>query len=84
MYTRMDFGKALKEKVVNKENIAEIGHWAYVIYYDHIEDIDLDFVNILLTLNHMEEGPEFELSYERLDEIADDLITGKKDIDLDY
>ena len=32
----------------------------------------------------MELGPEFSLSYKRLNEIADDLINGKKDVNLIY
>lgn len=84
MYTRADFGKELKERAVNEQNVSEIGNWTYSIYLEHIEDIDDEFRNILLTLNHMEDGPEFELSYQRLNEIADDLIAGKKDINLDY
>jgi len=80
MYTRMQFGKKLKERVLIKQDVSEIGHWAYVMYIEHIEDIenfDHDFRKILLTLNGMEDGPEFAFSYERLNEIADDLIAGK-------
>lgn len=77
MYTRMQFGKELKERVLIKQDISEIGHWAYVMYIEHIEDIDLDFREILLTLNGMEDGPEFAFTYEELNEIADDLIAGK-------
>lgn len=85
MYTKKDFGHELKERVSNNENVAEIGNWAFSIYLEHIEDInDAEFRNILLTLNHMSNEPGFELSYQRLNEIADDLIAGKKNINLDY
>ncbi|MFJ1268536.1 hypothetical protein ACD661_08220 [Legionella lytica] len=84
MYTRADFGLKLKEWVRTKQDVADIGNWVYSIYLDHIEDIDREFRHILITLNYMEDGPEFALSYKRLDEIADDLIAGKKDINLDY
>ena len=47
------------------------------------ENVDNDFRHILLTLNYMEDGPEFELSYKRLNEIADDLISGRQ-VNLDY
>jgi hypothetical protein len=77
MYTRIQFGKELKIRVAQKQDITVIGHWAYSIYLNHIHEIDdygLD--NILLTLNSMEDGPEFAFSYEELNKIADDLIAG--------
>lgn len=84
MYTRADFGRELKERVAERQDRIEIGLWAHDMYIDHIMDIDDKFRDILLTLNSMEMGPEFHLSYERLDEIADDLIAGKEEINLDY
>jgi hypothetical protein len=77
MYTRKMFGIELKERVLKKQDITEIGHWAYWIYLEYIKDIDLDFREILLTLNGMEDGPEFAFTYEELNQIADDLIAGK-------
>jgi hypothetical protein len=76
-YTRAMFGKELKDRIIQKEDVALIGHWAFSVYMDHIDDIDLSFRDILLTLNAMEDGPEFAFSYEELEQIADDLIAGK-------
>jgi len=84
MYTRADFGKGLKKIVTQKQDIPEIGAWAYEIYLSDIDSNDVEFLNILLILNCMENGYEFEMSYKRLNEIADDLIAGKKDINMDY
>ncbi len=78
MYTRKQFGRELKDLVKQKQSISKIGEWAYSTYLRHIEDIDLDFRDILLTLNTMEFGPEFAFSYEELEKIADDLIAEKK------
>lgn len=83
MYTRAKFGTELKERVLKKQDTVEIGAWAFSMYWKYIEDIDDDFDEILLTLNKMELGPEFTFSYERLGEIADDLIAGRK-VNLDY
>ena len=77
-YTREQFGKELKQCVSNRENIELIGSWTFTIYMDHIQDIDNAFRSILLTLNKMELGPEFAFSYEKLNQIADDLIAGKE------
>ena len=77
MYSRKQFGIELKEKINQKESVSKIGEWAHSVYLQHIDDIDLDFRDILLTLNTMELGPEFAYSYEELLEIADALIAGK-------
>jgi ADP-glucose pyrophosphorylase len=83
MYSKIKFGQDLKERVLKKQNVTDIGTWAFSTYWKHIEDIDSDFEDVLLTLNKMELGPEFAFTYERLNEIADDLIAGN-DVNLDY
>ena len=83
-YVRASFGKELKERVAQKNNISEIGSWAYAVYLGDSPVDDAEFLNILLIINKMEYGPEFEISYERLNEIADDLIAGKTNINMDY
>ncbi len=79
-YTYQQFGKELKEQVKNRVAIDEIGAWAHDQYYDHIFEIDPNsgLRTFLLQLGTMEMGPEFELSYEELDAIADRLIAGEK------
>lgn len=83
-YTRVSFGKELKERVAQKNNTSEIGSWAYDVYFEGTSNDDVEFLNILIILITMEHGPEFEISYERLNEIADDLIAGKTNINMDY
>jgi hypothetical protein len=84
MYTQVDFGRELKERVKNKEDVAEIGAWAFEVYLDYTYVKNSGFLDVLLALNKMEIDPGFALSYKRLNEIADDLIAGKKNINLDY
>lgn len=84
MHTRISFGKELKERVGCEEDIREIGAWAYEVYMDGTPDNDAEFINILLILNMMDDGPEFALCYKRLNEIADDLIAGKRNINMSY
>lgn len=76
-YTRKQFGIELKEKIDHKELVSKIGEWSHSVYLQHIDDIDLEFRDILLMLNTMELGPEFAYGYEELLEIADALISGK-------
>lgn len=74
-YSRELFGKELKERVMRKEDLVSIGEWAYIISLDY--DVDSNFRRLLLTLTSMGDEPEFALSYEELNQIADDLIAGK-------
>jgi len=78
MYTKEIFGRKLKEKIITNQSLFKIGIWAHSIYLEYIDDIDLEFRDILLTLNTMELGPEFEFTYEELNKIADDLIAGRE------
>ena len=78
MYTKEQFGKNLKQRVLVKENVESIGYWAHSMYLDWLDCKDIDFLNLLLHLGTMELGPEFAFSYEELNQIADDLIAGKE------
>ncbi len=81
IYTRQQCGKELKDKIQNKVDVATIGRWAYAMYSKHMCDIDDDFKRFLKNLDAMDAGPEFKLSYEELDQIADRLIAGERNID---
>ena len=76
-YTRMQFGKELKAKILLELDVTKIADWAYLIYLEHEESLEINLKDILLRLNKMENGPEFALSHELLNKIADDLIVNK-------
>ena len=77
VYTRQKFGLELKEKIKNRENVESIGRWVLNMYYEYMLEIDDDFQEFLKDLSGIAEGPEFERSYEELDQIADKLIAGE-------
>ena len=77
MYTKKQFASDLKKRVFEKESVKSIGIWTYLVYLDWGDTDDVSFIDLLLHLNTMELGPEFALSYEKLNQIADDLIAGK-------
>lgn len=77
MNIRQLYGYELKKYVLAKSPTEKIGMWAFSFYWENIDDVDLDFRELLLTLNKMELGPEFAFTYEELNQIADDLIAGK-------
>jgi len=77
MYTKKQFGKELKERIKQQQDVADIGSWSYSMYSQHRREIDMSFRDFLLDLSSMESGPEFEYSYGQLNEIADRLIVGE-------
>lgn len=77
IYTRQKFGLELKEKIKNTENVESIGLWALSMYYEHMLEIDDNFQDFLTDLGGMSASPEFERSYEELNDIADRLIAGE-------
>jgi hypothetical protein len=78
MYTKIKFGEHLKDQVLNREDTKSIGNWVYSVYLAWHDNEDVDFLNLLLHLSTMELGPEFALSYEELEQIANNLILEKK------
>lgn len=77
MNVKVLFGKKLKRKAILKTPVEQIGAWAFSFYWNNIETTDSSFEDLLLTLNTMELGPEFEFSYEELEDIADRLIVAE-------
>lgn len=78
MYTKAIFGIELKERVLQKQDVIEIGAWSYKIFLEYSGILDDNFLNILITLNTMELGEEFAFSYTMLNKLADDLIAGRE------
>jgi hypothetical protein len=71
------FGLELKRQVEKRLRIVEIGIWAHTMYLEHCSDLEPGLRKIMLDLNTMELGSEFAISYNILNKIADDLISGK-------
>ncbi len=70
---QIEFAQQLKKRVKNREDRYTIGKWAFSIYLDVYDD----FGSIVYAIGTMESGPNFWYSYEDLDKIADELLTGK-------
>lgn len=77
MYTKVIFGRELKEQVSQMRDIVEIGIWAHSVYLEHCEQLESGLRQVMLDLNTMELGKEFAISYEILNRISDDLIASK-------
>lgn len=77
MDIKKNFGIELLERINKRIGTEEIGSWAFSFYMANMLEIDLEFRKFLLKLAVMEEGPQFERSYEELHDIADRLIAGE-------
>lgn len=47
MYTKIQFGKDLKEQLLQNKSAKYIGGWAYFIYTKHMLEIDLSLRELL-------------------------------------
>jgi len=63
---------ALREHLERGANQTEIARWAYQVYLDE-RDTTEGVDECLLTLVAMEEGPQFEMSFDELRQLASEL-----------
>lgn len=76
IYTTIKIYTELKTLIQQKKSIEYISSWALNLHtYYEIDKTTTD--DALYTIMMMDSGPEFELSYEELDNIADRLIAGE-------
>lgn len=80
-YTKQMFGRELKKRVLEQQDVVEIGIWAHSAYWEHIENLEPGLRKIMLDINTMELDDQWAISYKMLNKIADALIAGK-DVDL--
>jgi hypothetical protein len=75
------FGKLLRDMVLKGYTPAKIADIAVDVLKIYGRDLDFKFKETLDILDVMNyESPNFELSYQELNQIADDLIVGKKEV----
>ncbi len=75
MYKKQ-FGNELKKRLLKKQTLTQMAPWFYDNFINFAENKDLKFEDLLYKLMMMDAGPEFELPYEKLHQIADALIAG--------
>ena len=72
------FGNELKQRLLKNQTIDQMAPWFYDNYINFSRSEDSKFKELLYELMMMDSGPEFELSYEELNQIADKLIAGEE------
>ena len=78
MYSKAQFGKELKEKLENEPfDIDKIADWAFEVQDNYLLEFSPELSSIINGICVMSMGPEFELSKEELELLADELIKSK-------
>jgi len=72
-YTRKEFGARLRAQLSIDYDVVKVARWAHQQYLDHCRELDGDLVNEMMRIIAMEEGPEFELTGQEIQAIADEL-----------
>lgn len=73
MYTKLDFGKELAERVNKNYDITFLSNWAHRKYLNYANQLDEETDKAIMTIITMDEGDEFVLSKEELLKLASDL-----------
>ena len=68
----------LINKLQTTTDVVVLSRWAYQIYFDNMRNLEPGLGDILLGLNYMEGGPEFEYSPEDLYDMAKEMIGDEK------
>ena len=84
-YTRKIFGQELKQHIEQKKSVSDISRWSESVYHHYHHNLhysdyyDEEFSEIILiSLGSMQSAPELEFSYAQLTDIADYLISEKR------
>ena len=56
IYTKAMLGQELKEKVLQRQDVVEIGIWAYSVYLECDSEVDAKLLQLMLHLNTLELG----------------------------
>lgn len=73
-----DVGVELKKLVFKKKDLYWIGMWASNLIYKYQDEKSVFIYRILSQLEFLCEGKSFEISYEELVKLADDMILEKE------
>jgi|694.fasta_scaffold131846_4 hypothetical protein len=73
-YTRQNFGKELLERLAATSDPVALARWAYSKYMEHLRELEPGLKALIMKLVVMEEGPEFELTKDQLDDFVRTLL----------
>jgi len=74
MNIKIDFSNELLIQIKTKVSILKISEWAYDFFQNNCRSIDKSFEYDIMKIVSIQEGDEFELTYDELKDIANKYI----------
>jgi hypothetical protein len=72
--TKAAFGDALRAQLKLGYEPRRLARWAYVTYLDHANRLEPGLYDELMKVATMEEGPQFEMTKQEIEQLAEDLL----------
>ena len=72
---KKQIGEKLKSELAKGYDVVRISRWAFKIYSENLKSLTPSLCEILESLFAMEDDPQFELTHEQLEILADKLIS---------
>ena len=73
-YGKKDFGLRLKEQLIIGYDVVRIARWAHQEFVDHCRELEPSLQPEMMKVIAMEEGPEFEMSDQDIQTLANELL----------
>lgn len=72
--TVQELGKLMELKLLEPYDVVSFSRWAYQTYLENLSDLSGDLQDLLLDFSRMEDGIEFEHSYEEVKIMAHSML----------
>lgn len=73
-FTKAAFGAALRAQLKLGYEPRRLARWAYLTYLDHANELEPGLYDELMKVATMEEGPQFEMTKEEIEQLAENLL----------
>jgi hypothetical protein len=73
-YGKKEFGLRLKQQLTACYDVVRIARWAHQEFLDHCRDLEPGLQPEMMKVIAMEEGPEFEMSEQEIQTLANELL----------
>ncbi len=73
-YLKKEFGLRLKEQLNAGYDVVRVARWAHQEFLDHSGELEPGLQPEMMKVIAMEEGPEFEMSEQEIQMLANELL----------
>jgi hypothetical protein len=74
IFTKAAFGDGLRAQIEIGYEPRRLAQWAYATFLDHANELEPGLSEELMKVATMEEGPQFEITKEDIEQLAEDLL----------